>query len=69
MSEGIDPLSDRHALYVGWAMGIARSHELPVRPVTTEAGDYTAHLVIETPHGSIVVVVPEPPPGWTPTDG
>lgn len=58
--------SDRHALYVGWVLGIAMRNGLDVLAVTKENGDYTPMLHITLPSGdTITVVVPPPPDDWT----
>ena len=60
-------ISDRHALDVGWVAGIGLLHHLPLRIVTTETGDYTNRLAIDTPNGdTITLVVPPPPDDWEP---
>ena len=62
-------MTERHAIYVGWVLGIARRHDLPLEPVFDEAGNYTDRLAIDIPRAGgrirIVLVVPPPPPGWS----
>jgi hypothetical protein len=62
-------LDDRHALFVGWVLGIAMRNGVPLRPHIDDAGDYTDRLLLDldTKGGasvSISVIVPPPPPGW-----
>ena len=57
---------DRHALYVGWVLGLAMRHGLPVTLVDDEHGNHTDRLaVIVSPTLTITVVVPPPPDDWT----
>jgi hypothetical protein len=61
--------SDRHALYVGWVVGIAQKHGLRPYPVTDDDGNYTDRVVVRTPGGyDITVIVPPPPDDWDLTD-
>jgi len=67
-------VDDRHALYVGWVLGLAMREGLPARPVTDEAGNYTDRLtldlgVVPDDGFTVTVVVPPPPDDWTFTDG
>jgi len=58
-------INDRHALYVGWVLGIALQHDLPFSPVVDDDGNYTDRLLWEVSATlTIEVVVPEPPDGW-----
>jgi hypothetical protein len=65
--------SDRHALFVGWVLGIALRNAVPLEPVIDDAGNYTdrLRLTLETgdytdrPPITITVLVPEPPDDWT----
>ena len=65
---GSNFVNDRHALYVGWVLGIARENGLDVWPTMDEAGNYTdrimLHLDAET--FTIKLVVPPPPDDWNP---
>jgi hypothetical protein len=63
--------SDRHALYVGWVVGMARKHGLRVIPVIDDHGDYTDHIEVELPANEtrygidhITVVIGAPPEEW-----
>lgn len=58
-------MNDRHALYVGWTLGIAMRHGIAARPVVDGNGDYTDLLLIEAPDGiTITLAVPPPPDDW-----
>jgi hypothetical protein len=59
-------LNDRHNLYVGWVLGIALKNGVPAVPVVDEDGNFTDRLSIPIGDNNITVVVPEPPPEWTP---
>ena len=63
-------VDDRHALYVGWVLGLAMRNGLPARPIVDDAGNYTDRLVVDLKPGmTITLVVPPPPDDWTFTDG
>jgi hypothetical protein len=59
-------LTEQHAQYAGWVLGIARRNAVPVAAVTDENGDYTNELLLCLPNWEprITVVVPEPPADW-----
>jgi hypothetical protein len=62
--------SDRHALYVGWVIGIAMRNGIDARPEVDDAGNYTSHLIVTAPDGTeLRLVVPPPPDDWTVDDG
>jgi hypothetical protein len=57
---------ERHALYVGWVLGLAMRFGIPARPEVTDAGDYTNRLVIDVEPGvTVTLVVPPPPEDWS----
>lgn len=57
--------NERHALYVGWVLGLARRNGVPARPEVDEAGDYTDALMVEiSPNVIVRLVVPPPPADW-----
>ena len=64
-------VNERHALYVGWVLGIAMKNGLQVRPEADDDGNYTDRLLIDLPDRSspaiymITVIVPPPPDDWT----
>lgn len=61
-------MDDRHAMYVGWVMGIAMSHAVGLAPVLDVDGNYTDRLELvldDSPH-SVTIVVPYPPDDWRP---
>ena len=51
-------VSDRHALYVGWVMGIAVRNNLNVRPILDPDGNYTDSFTIELPNFGPMVQSP-----------
>jgi hypothetical protein len=58
-------VSDRHVLYVGWVIGIARRYDVPLHPVVDGVGNYTSRLTLDlTPDVSITFVVPPPSDDW-----
>lgn len=62
-------LSERHALYVGWALGVALRQGVPIEPVRDEAGNYTDRLVLHvSDQADLTVVVPPPPEDWQLTE-
>lgn len=62
--------SDRHALYIGWVLGLAMRHGLPFKPEVDDEGNYTDRLVLDlTATQQITVVVPPPPEDWSLDDG
>jgi len=62
-------VDDRHALYVGWVLGLAMRNGIDARPVTDEDGNYTDRLVAEVESGlTVTFVVPPPADDWTFTD-
>jgi hypothetical protein len=56
---------DRHALYVGWVMGMAHQNGLDAEPVVDAAGNYTDRFLIDVGGQQIALVVPYPPDDWT----
>ncbi|HSS11895.1 MAG TPA: hypothetical protein VLL25_18550 [Acidimicrobiales bacterium] len=63
-------VDDRHALYVGWIVGIALRNGVVVEPVIDEAGNYTDRLTVAL-FGSgptVTLIVPPPPADWSPPD-
>jgi hypothetical protein len=52
----VKPTNDRHALYVGWVMGMAWRHGLPFQP-DNEGNRLVWHV---RPGLSITLVVPPP---------
>jgi hypothetical protein len=54
----------RHALYVGWVLGVGLRKGLPVAPVLDEAGNYTDTIELRERGGGVLLVVPPPPPDW-----
>jgi hypothetical protein len=61
---------DRHALYVGWVIGIAQRQGIEAVPVADEAGNYTDRILVRLPSTgrgtvTLTLVVPPPPPEWT----
>jgi hypothetical protein len=58
---------DRHALYVGWVLGIAMRNGVDARPVLNDDGNYTDHLEVCVPDAkiTITVIVPPPPEDWS----
>lgn len=64
-------MTDRHALFVGWVLGLAHRQGLALRPVLDAGGNYTDRLELELELVAgravrVVVVVPPPPPEWEP---
>ena len=60
------PMSHRHALYVGWVLGIAMRNGIDARPEVDEQGNYTCRLIVTAPDGTdLHLVVPPPPDDWT----
>lgn len=58
-------VDDRHALYVGWVMGIALRNGVPATAVIDDDGNYTDRIEIPWGElGSLTVVVPPPPGDW-----
>jgi hypothetical protein len=57
--------TDRHALYVGWVLGIAQKVGLDARPEIDAEGNYTARIIIPWGSHRITVTVPPPPDDWT----
>lgn len=62
MSNFID---ERHNLYVGWVLGFAIRHGLPVTPVADDDDNFTDRFNIDIAGQMITVVVPYPPEDWT----
>lgn len=63
MSNFID---DRHTIYVGWVLGIALRHHVPLTPVLDDAGNYTDRLTMEISDDvTLTFIVPPPPDDWT----
>lgn len=61
---------DRHALYVGWVLGIAAKHHLAFEPEADGEGNYTDRLLYGVRPGlTLTLVVPPPPDDWEVTDG
>jgi hypothetical protein len=65
-------VSDRHALYVGWVLGIALRNGVVLRNVDDEHGNHTDRLALDLydPERrpvatTITFVVPPPPDDWT----
>lgn len=60
-------ISDLHALFVGWVLGTALRHGVPLVPITDAAGNYTDRLALTLPDApfSITLVLPPPPADWT----
>jgi hypothetical protein len=59
---------DRHALYVGWVLGMGMRHGVPLSPIINDDGDYTSSLILKiNDRVSITLVVPRPPADWTMT--
>lgn len=62
-------VDDRHALYVGWVLGLAMRNGVSARPIVDDAGNYTDRLVVDLEPGvTITLVVPPSPDDWTFTD-
>jgi hypothetical protein len=59
-------VDDRHALYVGWVVGLALKHGLPVTLVDDENGNHTDRFTLAFGDDVITVVVPPPPSDWMP---
>lgn len=60
---------DRHALYVGWIMGIGMRHGFDFKPVVDAEGNYTDRIIVNLkPYASITLVIPYPPEDWRITD-
>lgn len=61
-----EPMNPRHALYVGWVLGIALRHDVLATPVLDEDENYTDHLEVYVPANgvTITVIVPPPPDDW-----
>lgn len=57
-------IDDRHAIYVGWVMGIALKNGLEFRPVLDGQHNYTDRISMEVGPARITVVVPYPPDEW-----
>jgi hypothetical protein len=62
-------MTERHALYVGWVLGIALRNGVPLAPVLDADGNYTDQLDLmpdweQDERTHIIVVVPEPPRDW-----
>jgi len=62
-------ISDRHALFVGWVLGIAVRNGVPASPVFDDDGNYTDRINIRigdtaAERVTLTVVVPEPPDDW-----
>ena len=62
---------DRHALYVGWVLGVAMRAGVDVRPEVDDEGNYTDRLIVVLPDRTspveyiITLVVPPPPDDWS----
>lgn len=68
-------VDDRHALYVGWVLGIALRNGLEAEPIADDQGNFTDRIQIKLPkyrttggtratgtaRWSIAVVIPPPP--------
>lgn len=60
---------DRHALYVGWIMGIGMRHGFDFKPVVDDDGNFTDRIIVNLkPYASITLVIPYPPEDWQVTD-
>lgn len=68
---------ERHALFVGWVLGLAWKNGVAAEPVTDDDGNYTDVLEIRLAvladgdedgplWAGVRVIVPPPPPNWTP---
>lgn len=62
-------VDDRHALYAGWVLGIAKRNGVPLEPVVDDDGNYTDRLTAELKDSdwgpvTITLVVPPPPDDW-----
>lgn len=56
--------TDRHALYCGWVMGVAKRHGLPFEAVM-EDGNWTPKLALRVSDDvAITLVIPPPPDEW-----
>lgn len=63
---GLVAMTGRHALYVGWVLGCAHRHGVPLVPVTDHEGNYTDRLVLDLVDDNVTltIVVPPPPDDW-----
>jgi hypothetical protein len=66
MNEPPNPLSDRHARYVGWVASRAVRHGIRVLPERDKQGRYTGLLRLPfiKDHVTVEVIVPPPPDDW-----
>lgn len=56
---------ERHALYVGWILGLAMKHGIPLQPEVDGEGNYMDRLRLDlTDKTSLTLVVPPPPDDW-----
>jgi hypothetical protein len=65
------PKDANHALFIGATLGSMMRYGMNVAPVVDEDGDYTdgIRLILpDFPDASVVVIVPQPAPGWQVTD-
>ena len=63
-------VSERHALYVGWVLGVGMRHGIPLVPVVDFDGNYTDRVTYTTPGNSVITfIVPPPPEDWSFDDG
>lgn len=64
-------VSERHALYTGWILGIALKHGIDLAPEVDDAGNYLPRLTLrlragpDRPAATVTLVVPPPPDDWT----
>lgn len=61
-------IDERHALYVGWALGIAHRNGVRAEPVIDDDGNYTNRLRIPALDPRLELIVPPPPDDWTMPD-
>jgi hypothetical protein len=63
----VTAVTGRHAWYVGWVLGVALRHGVPLTPVTDADGNYTDRLVLDLAPETVTltIVVPPPPDDWT----
>ena len=55
---------DRHALFVGWVVGIAMRRGVDVQVVVDDDGNYTDRLIVPIGDLGLTVIVPPPPDDW-----
>jgi hypothetical protein len=69
-------VDDRHTMYVGWVLGIARDNGVDANAVVDADGNYTDRIevVLSRPPSGVVagftvtltLIVPPPPSDWWP---